>query len=109
MRTIAKAGLGALALASFGVIAAAPANAASSFGFSLGTGPVYGGYYDPYYDSPCYRPYPYRPYYCDRSYTPGFVYSYGYAPRPYYGGYYGNRYRDRDWDRDRDRDHGRRR
>jgi hypothetical protein len=107
MRTILKAGLGALTLASLGVIAAAPANAASSFGFSFGTGPVYGGYYDPYYDSPCYRPYPYRPYYCDRTYAPGFVYSYGYAPRPYYGGYYGYRFGDRYWDRDRGRERDR--
>jgi hypothetical protein len=108
MRTIAKAGLGALALASLGAIATAPANA-QSFGFSFGTGPVYGGYYNGYSDSPCYRPYPYRPYYCDRRYiAPAYGYGYGYAPRAYYGGYYGGRYgyppyRYRDRDRERRR------
>ena len=38
MKTIAKAALGALALASIGAIAATPANAQASFGFSFGTG-----------------------------------------------------------------------
>ena len=94
MRTFAKAGLGALALAS--LAATAPANA-QSFGFSFGTGPVYGSYYSGY-ANPCYRPYPYRPYYCDRRYrAPVYGYSYGYAPRSYYGAYtYGYPYRYRD-------------
>src|SRR3977135_608497 len=100
MRTIAKLGLGALALASLGAIAIAPANAASSFGFSFGTGPVYGGYSDPYYDNPCNRPYPYRPYYCDRYNAPYYGFSYGYAPRPYYCGHH--RYGLRDVGRGRD-------
>ena len=91
MRIIAKAGLGALALASL-TIGAAPANA-QSFGFSFGTGPAYGGYYSGYNNNPCYRPYPYRPYYCDRNYrAPAYGYSYGYAPRSYYGGYYSGGY-----------------
>jgi hypothetical protein len=107
MRTIAKVGLGALALASLGIIGAAPANA-QSFGFSFGTGPAYGGYYNGY-DNPCYRPYPYRPYYCDRRYrAPAYGYSYGYAPRPYYGGYYNGGYGYPYGYRDRDRYYGRR-
>ena len=114
MRTIVIVGVSALAWASLGAIAAAPANAASSFGFSFWTGPVYDGYYDGYYDSPCYRPYPYRPYYCVRYAAP---YAYGYAPWPYYGGDYrdggyyrgGYRYTYRDRHRDENRDHDRRR
>jgi hypothetical protein len=51
----------------------------------------------------------YRPYYCDRYAAPVYGFSYGYAPRSYYGGYYGYRFRDRDRDWDRDRDRGRRR
>ena len=90
MKTIAKAALGALALASLGVAGTTPASA-QSFGFSFGTGPVYGGYY---YSDPCYRPYPYRPAYC---YQPAPVYGYYrpyYRPYAYYGGYR-DRYRDR--------------
>ena len=85
MKTIAKAALGALALASLGMASATPANAQTSFGFSFGTSPYYGGYYS----NPCYEPYGYRPYYC---YRPAPAYGY-YRPyyRPY--GYYG--YRDR--------------
>jgi len=96
MKTIVKAALGALALASLGAAAATPANAASSFGFSFGTGPSYGG---GYYADPCFGPYRYRPYYC----RPAPVYRY--YDRPYYGrSYYrpyGYRYRDhyRGWDR----------
>jgi len=88
MKTIAKAALGALALASLGVAGTTPANA-QSFGFSFGTGPAYGGYY---YSDPCYGPYAYRPGYC---YRPAYRYY-----RPYYRPYtYG--YRDRYWDRGR--------
>ena len=112
MRKIAKAALGALALVSFGALAAPAANAQASFGFSFGTGTVYGGYYGSYYDgyygNPCYRPYPYRPYYCYRA--PVYGYSFGYAyPRPYYGYYRGGYgYSYPRWDRGRDRDRGRR-
>jgi hypothetical protein len=91
MKTIAKAALGALALASFGMATAAPASA-QSFGFSFGTGPYYGGYYS----NPCYEPYGYRPYYC---YRPAPVYR---SYRPYYRPYAYN-YRDRYWDRGRHR------
>jgi hypothetical protein len=87
MKTILKAALGALALASVGALAATPANA-QSFGFSFGA-PYNGGYY-----SSCYGPYRFRPAYC---YRPGPAYYYG---RPYYRphAYYG--FRDhRGWDR----------
>jgi hypothetical protein len=100
MQTIAKAALGGLALVSLGALAASPANAAASFGFSFGTGPVYGGYYSGYAD-PCYRPYPYRPYYCGYPYVaPAYGYYYS-SPYPYQY-YYGTRDR-RDGDRGRDR------
>lgn len=75
MKTIAKAALCVLALASLGM-AATPANAQPSFGFSFGPGPYYGG---SYYSDPCYGPYVYRPYYCYRP-AP----AYGYYARPYY-------------------------
>jgi hypothetical protein len=103
MRTIAKAALGGLALVSLGALAASPANAQASFGFSFGTGPVYGGNYSGYMD-PCLRPYPYRPYYCGYGYVAPVAPIYGYYyPRPYpYRYYYGTRY-GRYWDRDRDR------
>jgi hypothetical protein len=67
MRTIAKAVLGALALASAGAMVATPANARGPHvGFSIGVGP--------YYPAPYYGyDYPYRPYY-------GYGYDY-----PYYG------------------------
>jgi hypothetical protein len=99
MKTIATA-LGGLALVSLGALAASPANAQASFGFSFGNGPVYGGYYSGYVD-PCLRPYPYRPYYCGYGYrAPAYGYYYS---RPYpYRYSYGTRY-GRDWDRDRDR------
>jgi len=97
MKTIAKAAVGGLALMSLGALAASPANAAASFGFSFGAGPAYGGYYSAYPD-PCYRPYPYRPYYCGYSYVAP-VYGYYSSPYPY-SYYYGARY-GRDWDRDR--------
>jgi len=114
MKTIAKATLGALALASLGAMTATPANAQASFGFSFGTGPVYGsynygyypGYYGGYYASPCAQPYRYRPAYCGYTYRrPGYTYYYGYPsrytyarPRGYAYGYgyrspyYGRRY-----------------
>ena len=95
MKTIAKAALGALALASFGALAAAPANA-ESFGFSFGT-PYYGGYYDygGSYGGSCYGPYRFRPAYC---YRPGPTYYYGRPSyRPY--AYYGFRDNRRGWDR----------
>ncbi len=86
MKTIAKAALGALALASLGAVASAPAEAATSFGFSIGPGPYfggyYGGYYGDYYPDPCLRAYPYRPGFC---YGPAPVYGYTYD-RPYYYG-----------------------
>ena len=89
MIRIAKAALGALALASVGALAATPASA-QSFGFSFGT-PYYGG---GYYSS-CYGPYRFRPAYCFR---PGPAYYYG---RPYYRpyAYYGLRDHRRGWDR----------
>ena len=88
MKTIAKAALGALALASVGALAATPANA-QSFGFSFGT-----PYYSDGYYSSCYGPYRFRPAYCYLS-GPGYYYG-----RPYYGprAYYGFRDR-RGWDR----------
>ena len=95
MKTIAKAALGALALASLGLVAPTPANAASSFGFSFGTGPYYGGsYYGGYYDNPCLRPYRFQPAYCFRR-AP----AYGYYGRPYYRPYAYYGYRDRRWRR----------
>lgn len=94
MKTFAKAALGALALASLGVAAATPADAAASFGFSFGTGPYYGGYYRA---DPCYRPYAYRPGYCFRP-APAYGYYYG---RSYYRPYGYHGYRDRWRDRDR--------
>jgi hypothetical protein len=95
MKTIGKAALGALALASLGLASATPASAQTSFGFSFGTSPYYGGYY---YSDPCYRPYPYRPGYCYRPVAP----AYGYY-RPYYRPYAYYSYRDRYWDRGRHR------
>jgi len=75
MRTIVKAVIGALALASAGAMVSTPANARGPHvGFSIGVGPVYGGYYDPYY----YSPYPYYPY--------GYPYGYyGYGPSISFG------------------------
>jgi hypothetical protein len=91
MKTIAKAALGALALASLGAAATTPANAQSSFGFSFGTGPYYGG---AYYADPCFRPYRFRPGYCFRGPR-----AYGYYGRPYYRPYVRYGYRDRYWRR----------
>ena len=93
MNTITKAALGALTLASVGVLTAAPANAQASFGFSFGSGPYYGG---AYYADPCLRPYRFQPAYCYR----GLDYRYYYG-RPYYRPYAYYRYRDyrRGWDR----------
>jgi hypothetical protein len=95
MKTITKAALGALALASLGALAATPASA-QSFGFSFGTPYYGGGYYGGYYGGrSCYGPYRFRPAYCFR---PGPAY-YG---RPYYRpyAYYGFRdYRRGGWDR----------
>ena len=93
MKTFAKAAFGALALASVGALAATPANAAASFGFSFGSPYYGGGYYDGYYRG-CYGPSRFQPAYCFR---PGPAYYYG---RPYYRpyAYYGFRDR-RGWDR----------
>lgn len=85
MRTLVKAALGALALASVGATTTAtPANAQAYFGFSLGV-PYYNGYYGGYYGRPYYRPY-YRPY---RSYYRPYYYR---PYRSFYRPYRGRRY-----------------
>ena len=89
MKTVTKAVLGALALASIGAIAAEPASAQRWYG-----GGYYGGYYPGFYGgyryrNPCLRPLRFRPGYCFRAYRP---YAYGYG-RPYFGGYYNYPYR----------------
>jgi hypothetical protein len=94
MKTMAKAALGALALAALGAGTTGPANAQTSFGFSFGSGPYYGDYRSGYYGNPCYRPYRFRPAYCFRR-GPG----YGYYARPAYRSYGYNDYRYRDYRR----------
>lgn len=63
------------------------------FGVTIGTGPVYSGYYSGYYGPRYVRPYPYyNGYYGPAYYGPRY-YGHGYyGPRPYYGRPYARPY-----------------
>ena len=92
MRKLAATLIGTLALGVIATTAAAPANAAASFGFSLGGPGVGFNYYDgPRYRS-CYDYYSAR--YCDSRYARRYYDPYYYGPRYYRdrGYWYGRRY-----------------
>ena len=76
MKLIGKLAIGAVMAGAAALATTAPADARVTVGIGIG-GPGYYGYYGPaYYHNPCWRPYPYRPYYCDAGYYPGY-YGYG--------------------------------